>query len=247
MGTRQETLHLDAGVLRPRKVAAIVRQGRRNMEPISTVVGPILKAAAAIDKLYVKLNDLALELKHLAQEDVRYYTTYIEVAAEAIKGIQNEYLEILKQAAQCKIEKEEERDRLRARIIEYIHGEVLRPKLKNAIERLREGRKALEEHAERRLIFPGTKAKRANALVHFDFLLSELEGKLGRLGDYTGPSADALHDIEAIKYDLEKKPFDQVSFDDRIESLLLHLDKSTLVSIAADCGRVIEALRIAFR
>jgi hypothetical protein len=233
-------MHLDAGVMRPRKVAAIVRQGRRNMEPISTVVGPILKAAEAIDKLYVKLNDLA-------QEDVRYYTTYIEVAAEAIKGIQNEYLEILKQAAQCKIEKEEERDRLKARIIDYIHGEVLRPKLKNAIERLRAGRKALEEHAERLLIFPGTKAKRANALDHFDSLLSELEGKLGRLGDYTGPSADALQDIEAIKYDLEKKPFDQVSFDNRVESLLLHLDKSTLVSIAADCGRVIEALRIAFR
>jgi hypothetical protein len=214
------------------------------MEPISvlTAVGPIVKAAEAIDKLLT-------DAEQLAKDDAQYYATYLAVAGQAIKGLEDEYLGILKQAAQSNLNNAQDQKDLRDRINDYIHGEVLRPKIKEAIDRLREGREALQQHAERLLIWPKAKERRTVALAKFDELLNQLDGYLGSLGNYTGPSGPsaALDDIKRIQAGLSADPLDPNAFADMIDGFLMNLDKSKLISATGDSARVIEALRIAFR
>jgi hypothetical protein len=212
------------------------------MDPVSAF-GVVVSAVEAIKAI----NELLKNEDHLAKDDAQYYATYLAVASKAIEGIEGEYLGILIQATECNLDNAEELKDLQNRITNYIHGEVLRPKLKHSIERLREGREALEEHSERRLIWRRVKVKRAVALAKFDELLNELDGYLGSLGDYKGPSAVALADIMSIQADLAKRPLDSEAFADKIGDLLMNLDKSNLISTTASCGRVIETLRIAFR
>ena len=216
--------------------------GEAIMEPISVLsaVGPIVKAAEAIAKLLSNRDQLA-------KDDVQYYATYIAVAGEAIKGLEAEYLGILRQAAQCNVKKPTERKELRDRIKDYVNGEVLRPALRDAIDRLRVGREAIQEHAGKLLIWPKAKEKRTAAVAKFDALLDELEGYLGSLGDYFGPSAVALDEIMKIDAELSAGRVDRDKFDNMIGDLLMNLNKSKLISITGQCGRVIETLRIAFR
>jgi hypothetical protein len=212
------------------------------MDPISTLstFSSLLKSAESIDKLFENG-------KQLAKDDAKYYSTYIEAASEAIRGLEGEYLGILIQAAKCNLSDQKERKALEDRIKDYINGEVLRPRLKEAIERLRAGRLALQQHAEQLLIWPTVKEKRTASLKKFDDLLNDLDGYLGSLGGYVGPSAAALDDIKKIQADLSAAPLDPKTFADVIGELLMNLDKSKLISDAGNCGRVIESLRIAFR
>ena len=212
------------------------------MEPvtaISTLVSAA-DAAKAIEKLLANSDELA-------KDDAQYYSTYLAVAGKAVEGLEGEYLGILKQAADCNLKSEKDVSALRKRIIDYIHGEVLRPRLKEAIDRLREGRGALLEHAERLLVWRKVKEKRAAAIEKYDQQLNELDGYLGSLGDYKGPSAAALDDIRTIQAELSRQPLDPDSFQQIISDFLMNLNKSVLVDTTGDCGRVIEALRIAFR
>jgi len=212
------------------------------MEPasaISTLVSAA-DAAKAIKQLLAHSNELA-------KDDAQYYATYLAVAGKAVEGLEGEYLSILRQAADCDLQSEEDASALRKRITDYIHGEILRPRLKEAIDRLRRGREALLEHAERLLLWPKVKEKRVAAIEIFDQQLNELEGYLGSLGDYEGPSAAALDDLKTIQMELSRKPLNADSFEQLINDLLMNLNKSVLISTTGDCGRVIEALRIAFR
>jgi hypothetical protein len=209
------------------------------MEPSSALstIGPILKAAKTIEEL------LSAE-EQLTEDDAKYYNTYLDVAKNAIKGLEAEYFEILIDAAQCLISDEKQLESLTNRVNAYIHGEVLRPKLREALERLRKGQEALEQHAERLLVWPKVKKNRAAALEQYDRLLNQLEGYLGTLGGYEGPSAAALDDIKRIKSAFSGS---QDEFSNLIDDLLMNLDKSSMLRISGECGRVIETLRIAFR
>jgi hypothetical protein len=193
------------------------------------------------------IQELLMHADQLAKDDAQYYATYLAVASKAIEGIEGEYLGILMQAAEANLDNAKELKKLQKRITNYIHGEVLRPRLRDSINRLREGRAALKEHSDSRLIWPKVKVKRAAALAKFDELLNVLDGYLGSLGDYAGPSATALEDLRSIQSDLSKEPLDTEAFAEKIDDLLMNLDKSNLISTTADCGRIIETLRIAFR
>lgn len=209
------------------------------MEPASALatIGPIIKAAKTIDELLDNAD-------RLAEDDAKYYITYIDVAKTAIIGIEGGYIDILKEAAKCRIKNDKESERLRSLINAYIDGEVLRPKLKEAIDRLRQGREALKNHAVRLLVWPKVKKNRLAALEEYDQLLNKLTGYFGALGGYRGPSAVALDDIKKIQSALSGT---QNEFSSLINELRLNLDKGSLLSISGECGRVIETLRIAFR
>jgi hypothetical protein len=100
-------------------------------EPVSVLgaVGPILKAAEFIDKKLV-------ENKHLTSDDAKYYGMHLENASQAIHGLEEEYIEILIQASEVDLEDEDQKRELSERIKLYIKGEILRPRLMNAIKRL---------------------------------------------------------------------------------------------------------------
>jgi hypothetical protein len=137
---------------------------------------------------------------------------------------------------------------------------VRRPQLITAIGHLRPGADALKENATRILLWPTVRANRKIALTKYNELLNELDAYLVSLGGdanvgpsagaNVGPSATALVDIQKIQKDLSgspETPLDPEKFAESIEELPMNFDKSKLISVAADGGRVIEALRVAFR
>lgn len=208
------------------------------MEPASALSGIsfVLKAAESISKLK---NDA----DKLSPDDARYYAAYLEIASQAIKGLEQEYLEILVQAANCDINDYLQKQRLLTRIDMYITGENLRPKLRDAIEHLSSGREALSQNAERLLVWPTVKSNRREALAEYDRLAGELSGYLGSLGDYSGESAVGLKELR----DLKAATADRQRFAELSDRLRSNPDKSSLMYFTDQCARVIEALRIAFR
>jgi hypothetical protein len=207
----------------------------------------LLAAGPVILRALERIDALLVEQHKLAAGDAAYYSTYLAVAGEAVKGIEGEALGIIRQAAATDATDPKARELLLGRIEQYINGETLRPKLDEAIRRLREGRQALEEHAERLLLSGKTAARRAAALAKYDELLNRLAGYLGSLGNYRGPSAAALKEIQEVQSRLAAAPFDARGFDETIDRLLLDFDKNALIAATGECGRVVEALRVAFR
>jgi hypothetical protein len=165
--------------------------------------------------------------------------------SEAIKGLEQEYTKILIQAAHCQLDEPQQKKDLLERIDTYIHGEILRPYLKEAIVHLSEGRNALQQHAEQWLIWPSVKTKREAALARYDQLLNELTGYLGSLGEYAGESAVGLADLRIIQGLL--KDGSPEAFMEKVDDLLTNLKKTTLMQNIGECASVIETLRIAFR
>jgi hypothetical protein len=218
------------------------------MEPISTISSAlktpeeVAKAVGAIDKLI----DKATAAKR-ARDDAAYYGAYIEIAGKSIKALEGDYLGILLQAKRCDLGATKDRKALEARINGHMHGERFRSRLKEALDRLKEGRQVLLEHVNKRVLLPGMRKRRALGLEKFDEILAQLDGYLGSLGEYEGPSAVALKDITDIQELLFANSPNQKPFDEKVKDLLDHLDKSALISVAGDCGRAIEALRMAFR
>ncbi len=211
------------------------------MEPLSTLsaISPILlKAAESIKARIDGANKLA-------SDDAQYYGAWIQVASEAIKGLQDEYIDILREAAHCRLNKPKEKKHLLIRIGNYIHGEVLRPLLKGAIKHLDVGEEALQQHAKGLFLWGTVKKKRATALTKYKQLLRELTGHLGSLGDYTGPSAVALEDLKKVQTLLYSGPPGAVV--DLVDDLLMNLNKAEFMKITGECALVIETLRIAFR
>ncbi len=214
------------------------------MDP-ATVFSTIVNSATAIKEIE-KIYSSSIK-NELAMDDSRYYSSYLMIAGKAVEGLEGEYLEILKQALSCNLDDQKEISDLQNRISDYVNGEVLRPKLREAIDRLEKGRDALSEHAERLLIWPSVKEKRIEAIEKYDDLIGQLNGYLGALGDYAGPSAAALGDIKGIQKVLDRNPIDKNKLKDMINELLMSLDKSVLITTTGNCGRVIETLRLAFR
>jgi hypothetical protein len=210
------------------------------MEPTSLVTGTstVLKAAELIKKM---VDDAG----KLPPEDAKYYGGWINVASEAIKGLEQEYIDILIQAAHCQFNEPQQRKDLLERIANYIHGENLRPYLKKAIDHLDEGKAALKQHADQWFIWPSVKKNREAALVRYDQLLNELQVYLGLLGDYGGESAVGLEDLREVQRLLEDGSSE--AFMQKIDDLLTKLDKTTLMQKVGESARVIETLRIAFR
>lgn len=209
------------------------------MEPASAsaVSAIVAKAMAEIDRLIG-------EAKKLAKEDSEYYRKWLEVATEAIQGLEREYEGILEQAVSSDIANPRKKQQLLDRIRGYVQGERLRLKLKEAIEHLEEGSKVLRLHAERRLQFPKTRQTREQALTQFEQYVGELRKYLGSLGDYKGPSAVALKDID----DLEKKASrSKNEFHEVAVTLQKNRDKSALFSTTGNAAKTIDVLRSAFR
>jgi len=202
-------------------------------------VKPILDVVAAVD---AKLS----EADALAADDAKRYGALIEAASHVVTALEQEYIDILREAALTRLTDAEEARRLAARIDSYIHGEVLRPRLRRALSGLQAGRVALAEHAERLLIWPSARLARSLALAQYDRLLSELAQYLGSLGDYTGPSAVGLEELRALRAALDEAGKGD-AFRAHVDVLLMGLDKSVLLNTVARCGRAVEALRVAFR
>jgi hypothetical protein len=213
------------------------------MDPIT-----VIKAASPIVKAAIKsINKMISAATNLAKGDAGYYSTYIAIASDAVKGLHDEYLAILRQAATSDLNDSRKRKKLLSRINDYTDLEMLRPALMGAMSHLEEGRSGLSEHAERLLILPRTRKKREMALKKYDGLLNELTGFLGSLGGYTGGSAVGLKEVRKLEAKLKAKPFDLDAVRDMIEEVVMNVDKSEFFSLTRNCGRVIEALRISFR
>ena len=111
----------------------------------------VVKVAETAEKLLSaadKLNKKAEKAKKVPQEDAKYYGAYLEVAGIVIQSLENEYLEILKQADRTNLKDPKQKELLRTRINDYLYGEVLRPKLTTAVEHLEAGRDAFKKHAK---------------------------------------------------------------------------------------------------
>jgi hypothetical protein len=210
------------------------------MEPVAvlTATSPVLR------QTFEAIKALQADADKLAPEDARYYTIYLEVARQTIKGLEDEYINILVDAAHCAPQDPSAKERLSTRIDQYIKGEVLRPELINAIEHLRRGRIALQDHAERLLIWPCVRRNRNEALAQFDCLVNELQRYLGHLGERTGDSAVGLKDLRRLQQAI---PGPQEDFTELVSDLLMHLNKGELMTNTGESARTIEALRIAFR
>jgi hypothetical protein len=218
------------------------------MELTSAATGAsaLLKAVESIKKIRETADKLP-------PEDARYYGAWIDVASQAIKGLEEEYIEILVQAAHCQLNDPQQKRHLLERIDNYIHGEVLRPDLRDAITHLHQGREALQQHVDQWLlwlIWPGVQKNRAGALIQYDRLLGTLQGYLGSLGDYAGPSAVALEELHNEQgsgiQDLLKGGSPE-AFTEKVGDLLTNLEKDRLMNTTKQCALVIETLRIAFR
>ncbi len=212
------------------------------MEPLT------LKTASAVVKAVVEnLNPLIEKANARARGDAQYYTSYIEIARNAVNGLYNEYAAILREVVLSDLRDVSTREALTKRIYDYMHGETLRPALSGAISHLREGRPELEEHVESLFIFARTAEKRAAAISKFDELLEKLHGVLFQLGSEHGPSAVALNDIKKLDGKLRTEPFDTRAATELADELVMNLDKSMILSLRNNCESVIESLRIAFR
>jgi hypothetical protein len=208
----------------------------------------VVKVAEAAEKLLSaadKLSEKAEKAKKVPQEDAKYYAAYLEVAGIVIQSLENEYLEILKQADRTNLKDRQQKELLRTRINDYLHGEVLRPKLTTAIEHLEAGRNAFKQHAKGFPLWPKVKDRKA-ALKKYAVLIDKIRSYLESLGGLTGASAPpkALAELKRIEAALSGAP---KAFEPMINDLLMNLDKSTLLTIGSNCGRVIEVLRLAFR
>jgi hypothetical protein len=167
--------------------------------------------------------------------------------------LENEYIGILVEASNCSINEEDQRRKLITRIDQFMYGEVLRPKLRDAIDRLNSGRQAFETHAAQWFTWPKTREERREALDNLVRLTDELRGYLGFLGDYaeisgghiSSSSAVGLKDIEKLKGILERKDGDFLRM--IANDLLTDRDKTEFFRIIRDAARVTQMLRIAFR
>lgn len=216
---------------------------------IGTAISLGSEAVKAVKDAKEIIEKLLKEGEELTKSDAKYYSTYIKVAAAAVRGLLNQYISILLEAKKCDIGNVTQQKLLINRIDDYINGEFFRPRLRESITHLQEGREALQEHAEKFLLIfdPKKKEGREAALAEFDNLTNELTGYLGSLGDYTGQSAEALEDLKKVRSDLSSHSLSQSAFVKRIEKLLATLDKSKLMSITDNSAKVIEKLRTSFR
>jgi len=208
----------------------------------------VVKVAETAEKLLSaadKLNKKAEKAKKVPQEDAKYYGAYLEVAGIVIQSLENEYLEILKQADRTNLKDPKQKELLRTRINDYLYGEVLRPKLTTAVEHLEAGRDAFKKHAKGFPLWPKVKDRKV-ALGKYGVLIDKIRSYLESLGGLTGASAPpkALAELKHIEAALSGTP---KAFEPMINDLLMNLDKSTLLTIGGSCGRVIEVLRLAFR
>lgn len=202
-------------------------------------VGPITTALEQINKVTQEISKQAI-----TKEDSEYYRKWLEVAMIAVQGLEGEYEGILHQAYACNLEDAKQKGELESRINTYLHGESLRPKLKEAIEHLEKGKEILKEHTERLLLLPGTRRTREAALWEYEQHLNQLTGYLGSLGDYTGESAVALDETRLLVAAIQGP---QESFHALAAYLQKNRDKSNLFEITGSAASTISGLRAAFR
>jgi hypothetical protein len=126
-----------------------------------------------------------------AEGDARYYTSHIEIARIAERGLYGEYADILRSVALLELRDDAIRGDLITRIYDYINKEILRPALGGAIEHLKEGRSALVANAESVFIFASTAERRNFAIGKFDDMVEKLDRFYKRLGPDQGGSAVA--------------------------------------------------------
>jgi len=94
------------------------------VEPVGlSVASPIVQKAAELAKAKLDAAD------QLASSDAKRYVSYLEGALEAIRGLENEYVDILVEAMHCHVDQPEQSDHLAIRIKQYLYRETLRPHL----------------------------------------------------------------------------------------------------------------------
>ena len=160
------------------------------MEPVVlSVASPIIQKAAELAKSKLDAAD------QLAASDAKRYVSYLESAREAIRGLENEYVDILVEAMHCQVDRPEQKDHLAIRIEQHLYREILRPHLTDAVGRLERGRQALEEHADRVFLWPSVRQGRADALAAYDKLLARLQWYINQLGGwYSGATNQYVMD-----------------------------------------------------
>ena len=229
------------------------------MEPMLSVASPIIQKAAELGRTKLEAAD------QLAASDARRYVSYLEVALEAIHGLENDYIDILVEAKHCQVDQPEQSRHLAMRIDQHLYREALRPLLVGAVGRLEFGRQALADHADRVFVWPSVKQGRADALAAYDKLLKRLRSYIDQLGQwYAGASHQYLMDplregkpmrmggtglnvvwLHSILDCLNRQ--DQEKLSEVVAGLLGDLESDRHLSLTRDIGRVIEAMLITFR
>ena len=230
------------------------------MEPTElSVASPIIQKAAELAKN--KLDAAS----QLAASDAKRYVSYLEGALEAIRGLENEYIDILVEAMHCQVDIPEQCDHLAIRIEQHLYREILRPHLVDAVGRLENGRQALEEHADRVFLWPSVRRGRADALAAYDSLLARLRSYIDQLGGWygnatnkyvmdamtkgqplpmggSGFNVEGLHEILGC---LARR--DQEGLSSTVGAKLGALTADRHLTITRDVARVIESMLVTFR
>jgi hypothetical protein len=214
--------------------------------------GSILEAAGALAEAVKKIDELVTYLHEnygdgRRTKDANYYSNWLDIAKAALVGIEEEYVGILIEAASCELNEPAQCKHLRDRINTYLYQDTLRGRLVEAIAHLRGAREDfLKGHLSDLLIFSRTTIeRRRTALQEYDQHLSDLESYREDLGGNRTPAfaVSKLDEITAILND----SIATSELAGKANTLLMEADKSTLLAMTARCGRLVEALRLAFR
>src|SRR5712692_6381597 len=92
---------------------------------------------------------------------------------------------------------------------------------------------------------PGRAGKRRSK--SYDLHLQELQGYLGSLGDWNGPSAVALDDLKELEALLGMASSSSKQLQKAAQVLQNSRDKSKLLTTTENAAKTIDALRAAFR
>ena len=205
-----------------------------------------------IDLAVNRIDRLLEEASDRNKDDVERCERYLEACSEAIRGLEQEYDEILVQAKNSN-ETPDEIQNLRERIDKYLHVDRLRPKLSDAINGLSYYQENLTKNADRYLEWPWKKADKKLAVNEFSEVLEELQTYLKKLDEQelpyrpagTGVGQAALHTM----LNLLNNPMELRSENLR-ELAKKHIserDKEPLFEYVKQIRLLIERLRHAFR
>lgn len=205
-----------------------------------------------IDLAVDRINRLLEEASDRNKDDVERCERYLEACSEAIRGLEQEYDEILVQAKNSN-KTPKEIQKLQKRIEKYLHVDRLRPKLSDAIDGLSYYQESLAKNTDRFLEWPWKKADRKLAVNEFAEVLAELQRYLKKLDEQelpyrpagTGVGQAALHEmLNLLNNSVEVR---SESLRELAEKLISERDKEPLFEYVKQIRLLIEKLRHAFQ
>ncbi|MCK5104219.1 MAG: hypothetical protein KAR17_15445 [Cyclobacteriaceae bacterium] len=207
--------------------------------------------------LEIAINEINKQREILQQyekEDVGACKCYLDIAKSAVAGLGKEPQDIILHARKVNINDQEDVQILKDRIDKYLFSDNLRLPLRDALSGLEGIKKALENHAKRRLQWPGVKKNRTDTLKKFEGLLPKLFYFIQNLDQFypQGGSGMLLDDLHKIRsYLKSEKPSETLKQEITIYLEQTEINRSKIykhwLDMYGDFTRTFELLRTSFR